>query len=58
MITLKNPETGQSHDMDADAFTELRAAYTEALAMGRDQVVFRAMRLDVVNTEDILACQV
>ncbi len=55
MITLKNPETGQKHEMDAEALKEFSAAYQEAVKNDREEVVFRAMRLDMFTARQVMA---
>ncbi len=58
MITLTNPHDGTKHEMDADAFAELRQAYDQAIEAERDELVFRAMRLDIATAREILAADV
>lgn len=53
-ISLKNPETGDVHNMDAEAFAELRQAVEQAEEAERDEVVFRAMRLDLDQAKGVL----
>lgn len=54
MITIRNPETGTKHRIDADAAQELSDALHRS--GGGEEIVFRAMRLDkavaisIVNT--------
>jgi len=55
MITLKNPETGQKHMMDEEAMKEFAAAYKEAVDNDRQEVVFRAMRLDMSSARQVMA---
>lgn len=55
MIKLTNPQDGKVHEMNKDAFDELRKAHQEAVEYDRDEVVFRAMRLDLTTVKSILA---
>lgn len=57
MITLKNPDTGQKHEMDAAAMKELRENLGFAEQHGRDQFTFRAMLIDVKSAKNILAAE-
>jgi len=54
VIVLKNPETGQKHEMDAAARKELRDNLGFAEQHGRDQFTFRAMLIDVGSAKNIL----
>lgn len=57
MITLKNPETGQRHEMDAAARKELQENLGFAEQHGRDQFTFRAMLISVESAKNILQAE-
>ncbi len=56
-IILKNPETGQKHEIDAAARKELAENLAFAEQHGRDQFTFRAMLLDVGSARNILEAE-
>jgi len=55
MVTITNPETGERHFFDKEAYAELRQAYDQSILMSWDEVVFRAMRIDIAQAREILA---
>ena len=54
LLRLKNPETGDSHIMDAEAMKELFQCVFTAKTNDRSEVVFRAMRLSLEDAELVL----
>lgn len=56
-IVITNPETGQKHEMDEAALSELRDAIAYAENADRGEAVFRAMRIDVATAKSIVEAE-
>lgn len=57
MMTINNPETGQKHEMDEGALSELRDAIAYAENADRGEVVFRAMRIDLATAKSVIEAE-